>query len=299
MKKTGHTIIIFYKYIHIEDPEQLKLDQFMLCENLGMKGRTIIAHEGINGTFEGTDEAIEKYIEVMRKDPRFVDVDFKKSPGTGSAFPKLKIKVRPEIVTTKLGDEDLDPNEITGRHITAKEMQDLYETGEEFYVIDMRNDYEQKIGHFDNSVMSGMRNFRDLKQTAKDLEHLKDKKLVTVCTSGVRCEKASGYLKKVGYKDVAQLNGGMQRYLENYGHDHFKGKLYVFDGRVTIDYDNGGHEVIGRCDKCCIHSEDFYNCKNVKCNKHFICCDRCKTEAGAFCSDKCEKVFADLEKVVV
>lgn len=295
-----YTILLFYKYVHIEDPEQLRLDQIQLCTNLEMKGRTIVAHEGINGTFEGTSESIQKYIVEMKKDERFADVDFKTSPGTGEAFPKLSIKNRPEIVATYLGEEDLDPNEITGKHITPDELQSLYESGEEFYVVDMRNDYEQKVGHFENAVMSGMRHFRDLKDSAEKLSHLKDKKVVTTCTGGIRCEKASGYLKKKGFKDVYQLSGGMHRYLEKYGHDKFKGKLYVFDGRVAVDFDNGEHEVIGRCDKCQNHSEEYADCANVRCNRHFICCESCRDEdEKAFCSGECEQIVKQSESVVV
>lgn len=300
MEKPEYTILLFYRYTDIADPEQLRLDQLLLCSNLGMTGRTIVAHEGINATYEGTTEAIEEYISVMKKDSRFADVDFKTSPGTGDAFPRLSIKVRPEIVTTKLGDEDVNPNEVTGTHISPDELQALYDSGEEFYVIDMRNDYEQKVGTFKNAVPSGMRNFRDLKQTAKDLAYLKDKKVVTTCTGGIRCEKASGYLITQGFKDVSQINGGMHRYLEKYGHDNFKGKLYVFDGRVTVDFDNGTHEVIGRCDKCQNHSEDFADCMYPACNKHFICCDNCRTASGdAYCSAECEKVHACPEPAVV
>lgn len=293
MTQTGeqkYTIILFYKYVPIEDPEQLRLDQVELCANLGMTGRTIVAHEGINGTFEGTEEAIATYISEMKKDPRFADVDFKTSPGTGNAFPKLKIKVRPEIVSTRLGDDDVDPNQLTGTHLSPEQMHDIIHSGEEYYIVDMRNDYEQEVGMFAGSLRSGMKNFRDLPNTAEQLAHLKDKKVITVCTGGIRCEKASGYLLKKGFKDVSQLHGGMHRYLEAYEGKDFDGRLYVFDGRVTMD-EFKNHKVIGRCGRCDVHTENYFNCGNVKCNKHFLCCTRCQeNDDRAFCSDVCKEV---------
>lgn len=298
-----YTILLFYKYTDISDPEELRLEQLTLCHNLNLLGRGIVSKEGVNFTLEGEDKDIKKYIEKVKEDDRFTDIDFKTSPGTGDSFPRLSVKVRPEIVSTHLGDDDLDPNESTGEHISPEDLNDLYEEGQEFYIIDMRNDYEQKVGMFRNSVKSGMRNFRDLPETAKELEHLKDKKVVTVCTGGVRCEKASGYLKNKGFKDVSQLNGGMHRYLEKYGHKDFEGSLYVFDGRVTVNFDDGEHKVIGRCDLCGVHSEDYADCANLKCHKHFICCDGCRDEEGnAFCSKECQEVckkVGDKEEVGV
>lgn len=288
--KSDYTIILFYKYVHIENPEQLRLDQIILCTNLNMKGRTIIAHEGINGTFEGPTESIEKYIEIMKSDERFADVDFKTSPGTGEAFPKLKIKVRDEIVTTNLGSDDVDPNQMTGYHMTPEELYKTIHSDEKYYIVDMRNDYEQEVGMFHGSIRSGMKNFRDLAETAKKLSDLKDEKIITVCTGGIRCEKASGYLIKKGFKNVSQLKGGMHRYLEAFDGEDFDGRLYVFDNRVTMDPFKK-HTVIGRCftEGCEIHTEKYFNCANKQCNKHILCCTRCRyDENTAFCCDMCK-----------
>ncbi|MDO8492957.1 MAG: rhodanese-related sulfurtransferase [bacterium] len=284
-----HQILLYYKYINIEDPEALMAWQKKLCEELTLKGRIIIAKEGINGTVEGTRENTERYIEAMKADPLFADVHWKISASDGLAFPKLSIKVRSEIVSAHLDGEDVNPTEVTGRHLNPEELHELLKSGEEVYVVDMRNDYEHRVGHFKNSILPPLTNFRDLPKIIPELEYLKDKKVVTVCTGGVRCEKASGYLIKKGFKDVSQLNGGIVSYMEKFPNQYFKGKLYVFDGRVTMgfDTDSPAHEIIGQCDKCNKQSENYINCNNNLCHRHFICCVNCIETSGAFCGDQC------------
>ena len=136
-----YTILLFYKYVQIENPAEVRGWQMELCQKLGLKGRLIVAHEGINVTLEGTTENVQKYIEELEKDSRFLNIHFKKSKGTGDAFPKLSVKVRKEIVSLHL-ENDIDPNQITGKHLMPEELKQWYESGKEFYVIDMRNDAE-------------------------------------------------------------------------------------------------------------------------------------------------------------
>lgn len=292
MNKEQYTILLFYKYVKLEKPEEVAAFVRGICVGLGLKGRVIVAHEGVNATLEGTSENIEKFISTFRDDIQykkiFKKVDWKTSEGTGRAFPRLSVKVRSEIVALGLGEEDFDPNEITGKYLKPEELNELYEKNEDFVVVDMRNDYEYKVGHFRNSVNPEMDNFRDLPKVLPKLEKYKDKKVVTVCTGGVRCEKASGYLLKNGFKDVAQLHGGMHRYMEKFGGKDFLGKLYVFDGRVVSGGD-GEHEVVGRCDTCRNHTERYINCGNPECHAHILQCDRCSEKYDNYCSEKCRE----------
>ncbi len=292
-----YTIILFYKYVDIENPEKLRLEQLDLCTKLGLKGRIIVAKEGINATLEGTNENIRKYLDIYLQDSRFKDTHIKKSAGTGNAFPKLKIKVRPEIVSMHL-KSDFSPNEITGKRLNADELKKWFESGEEFEIIDMRNDYEFKVGRFRNSIMSDLENFRDVPKVLNGLRSLKEKKVLTVCTGGVRCEKASGFLVKNGFKDVYQLDGGIVSYIEKYPGQEFEGSLYVFDNRITMTFDNDlNHKVVGRCEKCGILSERYVNCKNPECNKHFLCCENCSESDGkSFCGISCFEKISLLEK---
>lgn len=295
-----YTILLFYKYVHINNPKEVCDAQRKLCEELGLKGRLIIAEEGINVTLEGTTENTQKYIEALERDPRFLNIHFKRSQGTGASFPKLSVKVRPEIVSLHL-EKDIDPNEITGTHLKPEELKKWYEEGKEFYVIDMRNDYEFRVGHFKDSVFMPVQNFRDIPSALSHIEHLKEKTVVPVCTGGVRCEKASGLLVREGFKDVYQLDGGIVTYMEKFPAEEFKGTLYVFDKRITMDFDPADkHEVIGTCDKCASACETFFNCRNKQCNKKMLCCADCRSEDGiVFCSDACEQAVREKQETVI
>ena len=290
-----HQILLFYKYIEIDDPKLLMQQQRELCEELDLRCRTIVSKEGINSTLEGSVKATEQYIKEMTKDERFKDIHWKKSEGDGHSFPKINIKVRDEIVSLNLGGKDIDPNKITGKYIYADELHELYESGEEFYVVDMRNDYEQKVGHFENAVLMPMRNFRELPETLKEIEHLKDKKIVTTCTGGIRCEKASGFLIENGFNDVYQLFGGMHTYIEKYPNQHFLGKMYVFDGRVVwgLNTESKDHKVISNCKLCGEKSDNYVDCNHLQCknHRHFIGCEACHDENGnVYCSQECREV---------
>lgn len=297
MDNTGYQIILFYKYVHIDDPEVVKAKEQEVCERLGLKGRSIIASEGINATFEGTKENIQEYVKELEKDERFHNIHFKYSVGTGNAFPKLSIKVRKEIVSLHLGTCDINPNEITGIHLKPEELHNWIKektclpAGREFYIVDMRNAYEHKVGYFESSIMPQIENFRDLPKVVEQISHLKNKIVLTVCTGGVRCEKASGFLLTQGFKNVYQLDGGIVSYMEKYPNEDFKGKLYVFDKRITMGFytDDQKHEIVGKCDGCSETSENYVNCANPVCHRHFINCESClnKNDGKAFCPGGC------------
>lgn len=283
-----YTIILFYKYVKIEDPEALKEAQLKICEDLGLLGRIIVAEEGINATLEGTDENIEKYISELKKDKRFADVHFKKSEGTGDAFPRLSCKARSEIVSLHLGEEDVHPNDLTAEHLKPEELHKWLREGEDFEIVDMRNDYEYKSGHFRGSRLLPIKNFRDVPKVLPELEDVKEKKVLAVCTGGVRCEKVTGYLKEKGFKNIYQLDGGIVSYMEKYPNEDFEGKLYVFDKRVTMgfDTDSSKHKVIGKCEKCGASCDTYADCKDPSCPNHFLCCPGCRDENNlAYCPD--------------
>ncbi|GAC1412534.1 MAG: rhodanese-related sulfurtransferase [Candidatus Doudnabacteria bacterium] len=289
-------IILYYKYVQIDNPNKLAAEQEVLCKKLGLKGRILISPEGINGTVEGAPLAIREYCEDLTSCDLFKDMNIKISDGLGKTFPKLSIKIRQEIVSSHLGPKDLNPTKVTGKYLTAEELHDwIHNSNKEFYIVDMRNDYEQKSGHFEGSIFSGMKNFRDLEKVIPKLKHLKDKTIVTVCTGGVRCEKASGFLMQNGFNDVYQLKDGIVSYMEKYPNQDFLGKLYVFDGRVLMGFNTNhpNHKIIAKCDKCGITSENYVNCANLSCHDHFICCKNCLSSDGqAFCSIKCKLINA-------
>lgn len=303
--KNPYEILLYYKYTHVADLEAFVAWHKEICEKLGFKGRILIAHEGINGTLEGLKENTAKYIELMHamngendgsvagqgNFGNFSDMPFKTSSGTvdGTAFPKMKVKVRKEVVSLGLeryGEADIDPNQTTGAYLEPAELKKWYESGEDFEIIDMRNDYEFKVGHFKNSINPEMTNFRDLPATLQNSEKLQQikkaseegKKVLTVCTGGIRCEKASGYIMTKGFKNVYQLHGGMHKFMEQFPGEDFLGSLYVFDNRETTDFatDKGiARAVVGKCDVCQATTEKYTNCANIECHLKMLCCDGC------------------------
>ncbi|MDQ3244734.1 MAG: rhodanese-related sulfurtransferase [bacterium] len=290
-----YEILLYYKYVLIEDPEGEMRKQKELCERLGLKGRIIVAREGINGTVEGEKVNTDKYIAEMIKDLRFENVSWKRSAGTGNAFPKLSVKARKEIVSLHLEDGagvcDVDPNVTTGVHLKPEELHRWIADKKEFYIVDMRNAYEHKVGYFEGSILPPIENFRDLPKVVEQIKHLKNKTVLTVCTGGVRCEKASGFLITQGFTDVYQLENGIVSYMELYPNENFKGKLYVFDKRVATGFytDDAQHEIVGTCDECGEQSENFVNCDNLVCHRHFINCKKCieKNAGKSFCPKGC------------
>lgn len=289
----AYQVLLYYKYINIDDPESVRDVQRALCEKLDLKGRIIVAYEGINGTVEGTVEHTEEYIREMEESTYFRGIVYKKSKGTGDAFPKLSVKSRSEIVTTKI--PGLNPNKQTGKYITADELHKWFEEKREFYLVDMRNDYEYISGYFENFIPSGIHNFYDLPSVLPTLEHLKNKTIVTVCTGGIRCEKASGFLLSNGFSDVYQLKDGIQTYMEKYPNQYFKGKLYVFDKRMTVGFntEDPRHEIVGNCLHCGKKSDSYVNCEYNFCHFHFICCEDCrdKKTGFAFCKPQCKEEY--------
>jgi UPF0176 protein len=198
-----------------------------------------------------------------------------------------------------LGEENLNPNQVTGKYLSPDDLHDWIHSQREFYIVDMRNDYEYKIGHFENSFLfQTMQNFRDLPQAIKEIEHLKDKTVVTVCTGGIRCEKASGYLVNNGFNQVYQLQGGIHTYLEKYPGDGYRGKLYVFDGRVAVGFNaaDPAQESIGKCDVCSKPTEtyaDYYTLEDKR--MHGLLCEDC-LENGAV---KLDQLFPAIKQVSV
>jgi len=280
-----YEVLLFYKYVAITRPKQVADMVRGLSIKFGFIGRVIVAEEGINATLEGTTENTQKFIEEFFKDKRFSDIQIKRSASAGNSFPKLSVKVREEIVGTKF-PKIVDPREKTAPYIKPEELKKLYEENADFVVVDMRNSYEFASGHFKNSIDPGLENSRDLPEVLEKLENYKDKKIVTVCTGGIRCEKMSAYLIHRGFENVEQLDGGIHSYMEKYPGQDFKGGLYTFDQRLVMDF-GGEREIVGVCMLCGDKTEKYVNCANLACHKHFLACENCQSEEGTYCKDGC------------
>lgn len=281
-----YQVLLFYKYVTLDNPQAVADRMRGLAAKHKLLGRGIVAHEGVNATFEGLNEDTERFLEDFLTDERLADMNIKRSAGTGKAFPKLSVKVRDEIVGTRFPKEMADPEVKTTPHIPAEELHALYRRGEDFVVIDMRNSYEYASGHFKNSIDPGMEASRDLPKVVKKLEPYKGKKVITVCTGGVRCEKMSAYLMNNGFADVSQLENGIHAYMEKYPGEDFLGALYTFDKRVVMDF-GGNREKVGTCTRCGVSTEHYINCANLACHAHLLVCEDCAPEGYGFCSDTC------------
>lgn len=278
-------VLLYYKYVPIENPEQERIAHLALCNELGIKGRVILSSEGINGTVAGEEDAIEKYKEYMHHHPLFSDTIFKEDISEKNVFPRLQIRVRKEVVSLQCDDVALSDS---ASYIEPEDLKQLIESDEEFYLVDARNDYETKVGKFKNAVTLPIRNFRDLPKAVEEISHLKHKRIITYCTGGIRCEKASALLKEEGFENVEQLHGGIIAYGKKFPTGDFQGKCYVFDERITVEVNSPAYQsVIATCAHCQKPSDRYINCCNASCNKHFICCEACDTKMQSACSTAC------------
>jgi predicted sulfurtransferase len=278
-------IFLFYKYVNIKDPEAVKTWQLQLCTSLQLTGRIILAHEGINGTLAGSIENLQKYSENMNRHDLFNTIDFKESSGSTQDFPKLKIIIKNEIVRMAI-----DPTKITvdqaGEHLSPKQAHALIEQNKDLVLLDGRNDYESRIGTFKNAITPSIQHFRDFPDYIDtNAQQFKDKEVLMFCTGGIRCERASAYLKSKNVaKKVYQLKGGIHRYVEKFPDGHFRGKNYVFDARIALRVND---DILAYCDGCNAPCDDYINCRNARCNKQCIMCKHCIDRLHNTCSLEC------------
>jgi UPF0176 protein len=274
-------IILYYGFAPISDPEAVKLWQKTLCESLGLKGRIIISKHGINGTLGGDMAALKKYVRQTKDYPGFRKIDFKWSDGTGDDFPRLRVRVRPELVSFGAPDElVVDANGVVGggKHLKPREVDALVaERGDDVFFFDGRNAWEAKIGKFKNAIVPDVDTSHDF---IADLEsgkydHIKDKPIVTYCTGGIRCEVLSAVMIKRGFKEVYQIQGGIVRYGESQGDNSlWEGSLYVFDDRMNINFTDEA-KTIGECETCGGPTSKFRNCSSLSCKDLILLCDDC------------------------
>jgi len=269
-----HPVILYYKYVDIEEPERFVAEQRALCTQLGLKGRLLVASEGINGTLSGLPSPVEHYMSSLRADLRFSDIEFKLSEGAPDTFPRLAIKVRPEIVTLGAGiplKADLD------NHLSPADWKRRLEEDPDVVVVDVRNRYESDAGRFDGALACDIENFRELPAYVETLEELRDKTVLMYCTGGIRCEKASALFRAKGFEKVFQLHGGIVNYQKEFGNEHWLGECFVFDKRMTVRVDDG-LKPVGRCAHTGRTSGRLVNCLHDLCHKLFILAEETEAE---------------------
>ncbi len=281
-------VILFYKFVPVSDPETVMYWQRALCEKLNLKGRLIISKHGINGTLGGNLKNLKLYTRDMKSHHLFQDTVFKWSNGTGNDFPKLSVKVRPELVTFLADDElQVDEQGVVGGgvHLKPEQVHALVaERGEDVVFMDGRNAYEAEVGKFKNAVVPNTKTTRDFlaELETPELQALKEKPIVTYCTGGIRCEVLSALMKNRGFKEVYQIDGGIVKYGEKYADDGlWEGKLVVFDNRQVTAFSKDAVD-IGSCSHCGRSTSQLINCADLSCNARVLACSDC-TGKTSYC----------------
>ena len=243
MNKNLFLNIAGYKFERLDSLDTLIPEFQDKCDELELKGSVYLSPRGINFSISGTEANIEKYIEFMENDSRFLNIPLKRTYSETQPFRRMKVRLKKEIIS--LGRDDIDPRELTGEYVSPQELLSMYENNEDVVVLDTRNEYETRVGLFENAVDLQLDTFRDFPKAIEQLpEEYKDKQIVMYCTGGIRCEKASAVMLKAGFTDVKQLEGGVLDYFKETGGKYWNGDCFVFDERVALDTDLNETEYI-------------------------------------------------------
>ncbi|HYK76863.1 MAG TPA: rhodanese-related sulfurtransferase [Daejeonella sp.] len=279
--------LLYYCYSTIENAEQFAADHLRFCKSLNLTGRIIVADEGLNGTVSGTVEACKAYMDHVLADPRFAKTDFKIDEVDEPSFIKMHCRYKSEIVHSGLRDPNvINPQQKTGIHLEPEKFMEMKDQ-DDVVVLDVRSNYEHSVGRFKNAITLDIENFREFPEKINELAQYKDKKILTYCTGGIKCEKASALLLHEGFKEVYQLHGGIVKYGKEAGGKDFDGKCYVFDNRLTVDVNSVNPQVISTCRNCGTVTAKMINCANPECNEHFTQCDACGEKLEGACSEVC------------
>jgi UPF0176 protein len=282
-----HTLL-YYSYSTIENAEQFAADHLQFCKSINLVGRIIVADEGLNGTVSGTEESCRIYMDFIHSDARFAKTDFKIDEVAEPSFIKMHCRYKSEIVYSGLRDPHIiDPQKRTGTHLEPEEFMKMKDR-DDVVILDVRSNYEHSVGRFKNAVTLDIENFREFPDKINELAQYKDKTILTYCTGGIKCEKASALLLHEGFRDVYQLHGGIIKYGKEAGGKDFEGKCYVFDNRLTVDVNKVNPAVISHCRNCNAVTDKMINCANPECNEHFTQCDECGERLEGACSDACK-----------
>ena len=234
VNKNSVVNIAGYKFEPLVDPVDLVSLYQQKCDELELKGTMLISKNGINFSLAGTQQATDTIIAFLEEDNRFLNIPLKVTYSETQPFRRMKVRLKKEIIS--LGRKDINPRELTGERIMPQDLKNLLDNKEDVLVLDTRNEYETRVGKFENAIDLNLDTFRDFPKAVESLpEEYKDKQIVMYCTGGIRCEKASAVMMKAGFADVKQLEGGVLDYFKETGGAYWKGDCFVFDERVALD----------------------------------------------------------------
>jgi len=239
MQNNLFQVAAFYKFTTLSKLENLQNSFYQFLFKQKIKGTILLATEGINGTVAGNKLAIDEFKKFLDKNNLLSPSDFKVSMSEKDPFPRLKVKIKNEIVS--IGNDLANPQEIVGEYIEPQDWNNFI-SQEDVLVLDTRNTYEYSIGTFKNSVQPETTNFREFPEWVEQLQiskkNNKDQKIAMFCTGGIRCEKASSFLKAKGFNNVHHLKGGILSYMEKIDESEslWEGECFVFDDRVALNH---------------------------------------------------------------
>lgn len=288
---TPRTTVSFYQYAPINNPQNFRDELFLNLSRLGVLGRIYVANEGINAQISVPADNFAAFKAYLYSYNFLNGIRLNIAVEDDSkSFWVLKIKVREKIVADGITDETFDVQN-RGEYLTAEKFNELTENPETI-VVDMRNYYEFEVGHFENAIEVPSDTFRDqLPMAAEMLEDKKDKPVVMYCTGGIRCEKASAYLKHQGFNQVFHLEGGIIKYVHDVKakglENKFKGKNFVFDSRLGEKISD---DILAKCHQCGNPCDSHTNCNNRACHLLFIQCEKCQEKFEGCCGEECQYI---------
>ncbi len=283
-----YVVLAYYHLVNLQNPQQEVLEHKAFLSKRDVRARLYISTQGINGQMSAAPADAYAYMEWLSKKEAFKGVEFKLQTHPEHCFPRLTIKVRKELVA--LGEEVSIATRAD--YLTPTEWKQMMESDEEKVVLDVRNDYEWKLGHFEGAELLPCETFKEFKKSVAELKERIDAKttkpkVLMYCTGGIRCEIFSSLLKQEGIDNIYQLHGGIIGYGEQEGSVNWLGKLFVFDDRLAVPLSNEETKTIGKCYHCAKENESYYNCANMDCNQLFLCCAECLEKFAGCCQNEC------------
>lgn len=282
-----YLVLAYYHFTALDNPLKLVAEHQSFFSTRDVTCRIYISEQGINGQMSAARNDAMEYIAWMHSKAEFAEVEFKLHEHHENVFPRTTVKYRKKLVAI---DERVDLSQ-KGEHVSPERWKEMMESQHERLIIDVRNEYEWKIGHFKGAELPPCDTFREFSEYAEDLTTKVDVKKMPVmmyCTGGIRCELYSSILKEKGFEQVYQLQGGIIKYGLKEGNDHWLGKLFVFDDRLAIPLSEKESCVIGTCHHCKQPNDTYYNCANMDCNELFLACPECLVHFAGCCQESCK-----------
>lgn len=288
MTKNTHLILAYYIFTPIDNARDEVARHKNFFVNRDATSRIYISEQGINGQMSAARQDALDYIEWMHARPEFASIHFKCHEHHENVFPRLTIKYRRQLVAL-----DAEVNLTNrGEYLTPDLWKSMLEQKQNHVLLDVRNDYEWKIGRFEGAELPPCETFREFREYADKLKERVNPSQTPVmmyCTGGIRCELYSAVLKEKGFEKVYQLQGGVINYGQKQGDAHWKGKLFVFDDRLAVPLTDTEGTVIGSCMHCGTSNDTYYNCANMACNTLFLCCPECLESHSGCCKESCKQ----------